>query len=220
MFTSMQRVSLNPDYAGAFEDRFHQRPRRVDRFPGFIRNEVLRPALGGQPYVVLTHWEDRSGFDAWDRDRANHTRQNPLPSEAYLGTNLECYEVFLSAGGADTPEDAFTVMNRIFVKPDYTEQFEERFRHRAGLVDGMPGFVRNEVLRPTQQGWPYVVLTYWRDRKSFENWTSSDEFKQGHLRSGSLPREAFARANSLEMHSVILNSDNEDFDADATRGEA
>ena len=43
-----------------------------------------------------------------------------------------------------------TVANRIFVAPDYAEAFEERFRSRARLVDGMPGFISNQVLRPTQ----------------------------------------------------------------------
>ena len=101
----------------------------------------------------------------------------------------------------------FTVMNRIPVKPEYAEQFEERFRNRAGLVDSMPGFIRNEVLRPAQEGKPYIVLTYWQSKADFERWTESDEFKQGHARSGSLPREAFAGRNELEMHEVILNSD-------------
>ena len=41
-----------------------------------------------------------------------------------------------------------TVANRIYVKPEYGEAFEARFRDRAGLVDGMPGFVSNMVLRP------------------------------------------------------------------------
>lgn len=100
-----------------------------------------------------------------------------------------------------------TVMNRIPVKPEYAQAFEERFASRAGLVDGMPGFIRNEILRPTEEGAPYIVLTYWQDRASFDNWVNSDEFKQGHARSGSLPREAFAGRNQLEVHEVIQSSD-------------
>jgi heme oxygenase (mycobilin-producing) len=42
----------------------------------------------------------------------------------------------------------FVVMNRIPVNPEYAAQFEERFRSRAGEVDKMKGFVRNQVLRP------------------------------------------------------------------------
>lgn len=96
-----------------------------------------------------------------------------------------------------------TVMNRITVKPEYAEAFEERFRSRAGLVDQMPGFVRNEVLRPTKPGDPYIVLTYWESMEAFQGWTESDAFKQGHARSGSLPREAFGGPSVLEIHEVM-----------------
>jgi heme-degrading monooxygenase HmoA len=41
-----------------------------------------------------------------------------------------------------------TVANRIYVVPEYQDEFEERFRNRARLVDGMPGFISNQVLRP------------------------------------------------------------------------
>ena len=99
-----------------------------------------------------------------------------------------------------------TAMNRIFVDAAYAEQFEERFRTRAGLVDGMPGFLWNKVLRPVNPGQPYVVLTLWESRASFEAWVRSDEFVQGHKRSGTLPREAFTQANQLEVHEVFLDS--------------
>ena len=99
-----------------------------------------------------------------------------------------------------------TVMNRISGKPEFAEAFEERFRTRAGLVDQMPGFIRNEVLRPTQEGKPYIVLTYWESKADFENWTQSEQFKQGHARSGSLPREAFNGHSELEVHELFLNS--------------
>lgn len=53
-----------------------------------------------------------------------------------------------------------TVANRIYVKPEYAEAFETAFRDRAGLVDGMPGFVSNQVLRPVNDGDPYVVFMF------------------------------------------------------------
>jgi len=42
----------------------------------------------------------------------------------------------------------FITMNRIDVHENRREAFAERFRQRAALVDGSPGFVRNMVLRP------------------------------------------------------------------------
>jgi len=99
-----------------------------------------------------------------------------------------------------------TVANRIFVQPDFAEEFEGRFRDRAKLVDQMPGFLSNQVLRPVNPGDPYVVLTWWKSREDFEAWTRSDEFRQGHARSGTLPKEAFSGPNKLELHEVFLDS--------------
>lgn len=98
------------------------------------------------------------------------------------------------------------VANRIFVAPEYAEAFEERFRSRARLVDGMPGFISNQVLRPTQPGDPYIVFTLWESRTHFEAWTTSDAFLKGHARSGTLPKDAFRGPNKLEVHEVILDS--------------
>lgn len=96
-----------------------------------------------------------------------------------------------------------TVANRIYVNPEYAEAFEQRFLDRAGLVDDMPGFIANMVLRPTAEGDPYVVLTFWESQEAFENWVNSDAFQKGHARSGSLPREAFTQRNKLEVHEVF-----------------
>lgn len=95
------------------------------------------------------------------------------------------------------------VANRIFVKPEYRDAFEARFRERAGLVDAAPGFVSNQVLRPTKEGQPYVVLTFWESREALDAWTGSDAFRQGHARTGTLPREAYDGPNVLEIHEVL-----------------
>ncbi len=99
-----------------------------------------------------------------------------------------------------------TVANRIYVGREYMDAFEERFRERAGLVDKMPGFVSNLVLRPVNDGEPYVVFTIWQSRQDFLNWVRSDEFVKGHAQSGTLPREAFTGPNVLEMHEVVQDS--------------
>ena len=99
-----------------------------------------------------------------------------------------------------------TVANRIYVNPEYTQAFEERFKNRAGLVDQMAGFISNVVLRPTAAGDPFVVLTFWESQEAFEGWVESDAFKKGHARSGSLPREAFPQRNKLEVHEVFSHT--------------
>ncbi len=112
-----------------------------------------------------------------------------------------------------------TAANRIYVAPEFAEQFEERFRTRSGLVDGMPGFVWNKVLRPVKPGDPYVVLTLWESRSAFDAWVQSDEFVKGHARSGTLPSEAFTRKNELELHEVLLDSSQPDLEPEP-RGKA
>jgi heme oxygenase (mycobilin-producing) len=58
---------------------------------------------------------------------------------------------------------------------------EERFAARAGDVDTVDGFESFELLRPTDGSERYLVVTRWRDDASFQAWTSSDAFRQGHV---------------------------------------
>lgn len=103
-----------------------------------------------------------------------------------------------------------TVANRIYVKPAYAEAFETRFRERAGLVDKMPGFICNQILRPVNEDDPYVVFTTWNSRQDFLSWVRSDEFVKGHAQSGTLPKDAFFRSNVLELHELIQDSSRPD----------
>ena len=96
--------------------------------------------------------------------------------------------------------------NRIPVNPEHNEAFEAVFQARASLVDGMPGFISFQLLRPKKAGDPYVVMTFWESEAHFKAWTQSDEFKEGHARSGSLPPETFSGHPVLEMFDVIQST--------------
>jgi len=111
-----------------------------------------------------------------------------------------------------------TVANRIYVAKEYADDFEQRFREGAGLVDQMPGFVSNQVLRPVNDGDPYVVFTIWNSRQDFLNWVRSDAFVKGHAQSGTLPKEAFSKSNVLEMHEVVQDSSRPDLTAEPPGG--
>ncbi|HRV92703.1 MAG TPA: antibiotic biosynthesis monooxygenase [Anaerolineae bacterium] len=101
----------------------------------------------------------------------------------------------------------FVVMNRIPVNPDYADQFEERFTNRAREVDKMSGFVRNQVLRPTNPDDPYIVLTVWQSQADFEAWVNSEAFQKGHAKSGTLPQETFRGRSKLESFEIILDTE-------------
>ena len=49
-------------------------------------------------------------------------------------------------------------------------------------------------------------MTHWESRAHFKAWVTSEEFAQGHARSGSLPREAYSGPSKLELHEVILDT--------------
>lgn len=96
------------------------------------------------------------------------------------------------------------VANRILVAKDHEKEFENRFKNRAGLVDTMSGFIRNEILRPIQSDY-YVILTYWESIEDFRSWTESEEFKKAHSKPPN--KEIFAGPNIFEIHDVIMISE-------------
>lgn len=197
MFIAMQRVSLNPAYAEGFEERFRNRPHRVDKFPGFIRNEVLRPTQAGQPYIALTHWQDRAGFDAWEADRVNHTRKNPLPAEAYLGSQLESYEV--AAQRAKRP--LLAGMVAVLARPEDNTDAEAaaHFRPFMELASEQPGFLYAELLQPPESDAPCHLLTYWGSQEDFASWAAES---------------VLFSASEVEVYQVIQSSD---FDSNSPR---
>lgn len=111
-----------------------------------------------------------------------------------------------------------TVANRIYVKTEYADAFEKVFRERARLVDEMPGFISNQVLRPVNENDPYIVFTLWNSRQDFLNWVRSDAFIKGHAQSGSLPKEAYFKSNVLEMHEVVQDSARPDLEPEKRGG--
>lgn len=117
------------------------------------------------------------------------------------------------------------VTNRIPVAAGQEAAFEDRFRHRAHLIDRSPGFIKNLVLRPiqrrfsrqtgawediTEQGY-YLVQTYWESEKAFWDWTKSDAFRAAH--SNRPPAEMLAGPNVLEMHEMILSTERAEADS-------
>jgi heme-degrading monooxygenase HmoA len=71
------------------------------------------------------------------------------------------------------------VMNRIPVAEGREADFEKTFKERDRAVDLMPGFIDMQVLRPAE-GRTYVVLTRWKTREAFDQWTQSEAFVAAH----------------------------------------
>jgi len=98
----------------------------------------------------------------------------------------------------------YVVSNRVAVAADWREEFERRFRERAGQIEQQPGFVRMEIHRPADDSSPYIVQTVWRDAASFQAWVGSDDFKTAHA--NPLPKEAFDADSRMERHEVIITT--------------
>ncbi|MES9833017.1 MAG: antibiotic biosynthesis monooxygenase [Candidatus Thiodiazotropha sp. LLP2] len=99
----------------------------------------------------------------------------------------------------------FIVANRVPVAEAYREMFEARFQARSGQIEKQAGFVRMQVLKPSDPETPYVVLTSWQNKAAFENWVGSEDFKQAHA--NPMPKEAFNGEGAIEMHEVIIQAE-------------
>ena len=99
---------------------------------------------------------------------------------------------------------SYVVANRVFVKKEYSQAFEQRFKNRAGQIDKQPGFVHMEVLKPLSEKTPYVILTHWKDEQAFLGWVGSDDFRIAHQ--NPMTKDAFLDGGGLEQYEVIIYS--------------
>ena len=88
-------LDVPPQAGPELERRFAERAGVVERSPGFLGFQLLRPVAGETRYFVVTHWEDDASFEAWrDGDaRAAHQGQHGRPVAE--GANLLEFEVAL-----------------------------------------------------------------------------------------------------------------------------
>ena len=101
---------------------------------------------------------------------------------------------------------AYVTMNRVYVSQKYAQDFEQRFRDRAGLVDQVAGFERNIVLRPASDDTPYVVLTIWESETAFESWVGSAAFRRAHSGRTPLPEEAYPQPGKIEKFEAVTDT--------------
>ena len=71
-------------------------------------------------------------------------------------------------------------INAIEVAEGRGPELEERFAKRAAEVEGMPGFLGFELLRPAAGETRYFVYTRWESEEAFRAWVESSAFTRGH----------------------------------------
>lgn len=69
---------------------------------------------------------------------------------------------------------AVVKINALNVPPQAGPELERRFAERAHTVDGAPGFLGFQLLRPTAGETRYFVVTRWEDEESFVAWRDGD----------------------------------------------
>lgn len=104
MIVVSNRIQVASGHEKEFENRFEGRARLVEKHPGFIRLEILRPKKivlhgneqgGSQYYVVLTYWRSAQDFANWTAsDAFREAHSNRPPKEMFAGPNVfEMHEI-------------------------------------------------------------------------------------------------------------------------------
>ena len=96
---------------------------------------------------------------------------------------------------------AIVKINAINVPPQAGAELERRFAARAGTVDGSPGFLGFQLLRPTAGEERYFVVTQWEDEESFAAWRDGDA-RAAHAGE---PTKPVASGASLLEFEVVLD---------------
>lgn len=76
----------------------------------------------------------------------------------------------------------FVFISHLSVPEEDRASLERHFRERSGLVDGFPGFLYLQLLRPQSGEASHTFLTAWEDRDAFRSYMRSREHALSHAR--------------------------------------
>ncbi len=103
VFVAINKIYCVDSYCDQFEANFKSRTRAVDNRPGFIAMVVLRPKSNGEPYLVISKWENETAFIEWTKsdDFAEGHKRARSEMQAFLDrgeipplkSSLSTYEV-------------------------------------------------------------------------------------------------------------------------------
>jgi len=99
VFIIINRMEVPEEHRERFEEVFKTRAHAVDRRPGFISAQILRPTEGNT-YIVMTRWESEDNFNEWVNSPEfieGHRRRDEFKNaEGHfaLKSKVERYEVF------------------------------------------------------------------------------------------------------------------------------
>src|SRR5947208_15610547 len=83
-------------------------------------------------------------------------------------------------------------------------ELERHFRERSGLVDGFPGFLYLQLLKPQSGPATHTFVTAWESRDAFRRYMGSREHAASHSRE---PGEIMGRTEVRhEAYEVLMDS--------------
>lgn len=98
---------------------------------------------------------------------------------------------------------AVVKINAIDVPEGAGEELERRFAARAGAVEGSPGFLGFELLRPVAGETRYFVYTRWESEEHYQAWAAGPARTAHAGGEGEAPRKPVATGASLLEFEVI-----------------
>jgi heme-degrading monooxygenase HmoA len=63
-FVAINYIHCQPHYQNRFEELFASRAHAIDRMPGFVDMQVLKPNGDGD-YLIVSHWSSEEAFKTW-----------------------------------------------------------------------------------------------------------------------------------------------------------
>lgn len=100
---------------------------------------------------------------------------------------------------------AVVKINALSVPPQAGAELEKRFAARAGAVEGAPGFLGFQLLRPTAGEDRYFVVTQWADEESFAAWRDGDSRAAHATPEGEAPRRPVSSQSAMLEFDVVLD---------------
>ncbi|MFG1884860.1 antibiotic biosynthesis monooxygenase family protein [Micromonospora sp. NPDC049102] len=100
---------------------------------------------------------------------------------------------------------AVVKINAIEVPPNAGPELEKRFAARAGAVEGSPGFLGFELLRPVAGETRYFVYTRWESEEAYQAWASGPSRAAHGTAAGDKPRPPVSSGATLLEFEVALH---------------
>lgn len=97
---------------------------------------------------------------------------------------------------------AVVKINAIEVPENAGPELEKRFANRLHAVDGQPGFISFQLLRPVSGDDRYFVVTHWETEEAFQAWREGPA-AEAHAGQRS-PKPVATGASLLEFEVVDL----------------